>query len=485
MVQLYCNKCQRFLSDRFVEGICPHCNFPDARGDQCDGCQKLLNSVDLIHPRCKTDGGSPIQRDSTHLFLDLPELQPQLKDFIQSRSEEGKWSSNAIAVTNSWLKEGLKPRCITRDLVWGTPVPLKEFEKKVFYVWFDAPIGYPSITANLTPCWEQWWKNPDHVQLYQFMGKDNTPFHTIIFPSSLIGTGDNWTLLHHVNTTEYLNYEGDKFSKSRKTGVFGSHVKEIGIPISVWRYYLFINRPESSDSDFQWKDFIDRNNCELLNNLGNFVNRVMKFVCTPKYNSRIPEFKFGHAPEDQVFISEVNELLKQLIDAMENIKLRLGLQLVMAISSRGNQYLQDNKLDSNLYQTAPERCNSVVGHALNLVALLAPLINPYMPSTSLQIASQLNSDVGIYPLKFQQRLYPEHQVNKPQYLFTKLDETLSAILREKYSGTKAENKAKNNGTTISKRKARSSDPIALFSKLPKEKITPELEKKHNQVQAQS
>jgi methionyl-tRNA synthetase len=201
ITQLYCEVHQSFLADRFVEGICPHCAYEDARGDQCDKCGKLLNATDLVKPRCKLDGASPILRESTHLFLNLTDAQPKLEAWFDEVSKAGGWSSNSITITGSWLKEGLKPRCITRDLTWGTPVPKAGFENKVFYVWFDAPIGYPSITANYTPEWQQWWKNSKDVKLYQFMGKDNVPFHTVIFPSTLMGTSEDWTLLHHLSTT--------------------------------------------------------------------------------------------------------------------------------------------------------------------------------------------------------------------------------------------------------------------------------------------
>ncbi|CAG8777134.1 16053_t:CDS:2, partial [Acaulospora morrowiae] len=239
----------------------------------------------------------------------------------------GKWSANGKNITKSWLKEGLNPRCITRDLKWGTPVPLEEMKDKVFYVWFDAPIGYLSITANYTKEWEKWWKNPEQVKLYQFMGKDNVPFHTVIFPCTLIGTNEDWTLLHHISTSEYLNYENTKFSKSRNIGVFGTDAKDTGIPVSVWRYYLISSRPETSDSIFTWKEFITKNNTELLANLGNFVNRVMKFTAA-KYNSILPAFTVDHEAEQEL-IKKVNTTLTDYIDALENVKLRAGLELAM------------------------------------------------------------------------------------------------------------------------------------------------------------
>ncbi|CAN6458665.1 unnamed protein product [Victoria cruziana] len=209
MQQLYCNTCNRFLADRLVEGTCPTagCEYGDARGDQCEKCGKLLNPTELIDPRCKVCRTSPRIRDTNHLFLELPLLKDKLEEYINRASVAGSWSQNAIQATHAWLKEGLKSRCITRDLKWGVPVPLEKFKDKVFYVWFDAPIGYVSITACYTPEWEKWWKNPENVELFQFMGKDNVPFHTVMFPSTLLGTGENWTLMKTISVTEYLNYE--------------------------------------------------------------------------------------------------------------------------------------------------------------------------------------------------------------------------------------------------------------------------------------
>ncbi|RYG56681.1 hypothetical protein EON66_02290 [archaeon] len=203
--QVYCLGCSKFLADRFIEGVCPLCNYEDARGDQCDKCGKLLNATELLSPKCKANKEHMVEkRTSQHMFLNLPKLEPALREWISASSTTGKWTENSIGITDGWLRSGLKPRCITRDLKWGTPVPMERFKDKVFYVWFDAPIGYISITANYTSQWEQWWMDPKHVQLYQFMGKDNIPFHTVIFPASLIGTGKDWTLLHHVSTTEYV-----------------------------------------------------------------------------------------------------------------------------------------------------------------------------------------------------------------------------------------------------------------------------------------
>ncbi|KAJ3215037.1 putative methionine--tRNA ligase, cytoplasmic protein rar1 [Dinochytrium kinnereticum] len=435
MTQLYCEKHESFLADRFVEGVCPLCSYEDARGDQCDKCGKLLNATELIKPRCKLDGASPVIRDSRHLFLNLSDLQPKLEAWVAESSNKGKWSQNSINITNSWLREGLKPRCITRDLKWGVPVPRPDFDKKVFYVWFDAPIGYLSITANYTDEWEKWWKNPEDVSLYQFMGKDNVPFHTVMFPSSLIGAAQNWTLLHHLSTTEYLQYEGEKFSKSRGVGVFGNNVNDSQIPVDVWRYFLLYNRPETSDSQFAWQPFILANNSELLANLGNYVNRVIKFTAA-KYESVMPEYSLTGEAEVKL-LADVNELLAQYIDTIETLKsLRTGIKLVMDISSLGNNYLQQNKIDNNLFLNQRDRCNTVVGVALNLAYLLSAIVAPYLPKTSESMLRQLNAPTRRITDKWEGNdILPGHSLGKPELLFQRIDEKRVDELRAKYSGS--------------------------------------------------
>ncbi|KAG0261753.1 putative methionine--tRNA ligase, cytoplasmic protein rar1 [Mortierella polycephala] len=436
MLQLYCSQCDRYLADRFVEGTCPRCNYDDARGDQCDQCGNLLNATELINPRCKLDGNRPIQKLSKHMFLDLGKLQPDCEAWYEKASTEGRWSANGKLITQSWFKEGLRLRCITRDLKWGTPVPLEGWEGKVFYVWFDAPIGYPSITATYTKEWEKWWKNPDEVKLYQFMGKDNVPFHSVIFPSTLIGTQERWTLLDTLSTTEYLQYESSKFSKSRGVGIFGNNVQETGVPPSVWRYYLLSNRPETSDSHFLWKDFIARNNNELLANLGNFVNRVIKFV-NAKYESLVPSFETA-APvteSEEKLVREVNEKLKLYIEALDDVKIREGLRLAMEISALGNVYLQENKIDNTLFAEHKDRCDRVVITALNLIYLLSALLFPYMPSTTEAIARQLNAPVRILPEQFAvDAILPGHVIGKAEYLFKRIDEKQEDIWKAKYGG---------------------------------------------------
>ncbi|CAG8030101.1 unnamed protein product [Penicillium salamii] len=444
--QPFCEQHGSFLADRYVEGECPRCHYDDARGDQCDKCGHLLDPFDLINPRCKLDGAAPIRRETKHIHLLLDKLQPQLEKWVHPTIEKGNWPKNSRVITESWLKEGLKGRGITRDLKWGVPVPLEGFENKVLYVWFDACIGYPSITANYTDDWEKWWRNPEDVQLWQFMGKDNVPFHSVIFPSTQIGTGDKWTMLHHLSTTEYLNYEGGKFSKSRGVGVFGTNAKETGVSADVWRYYLLKNRPETSDTQFEWQPFVDANNSELLAKYGNLVNRVIKLV-TASYGSVIPEFT---VPESfNPFLEEVTGHLRQYNEEMEGAHLRAGVVTAMRIAEAGNGLIQANRLDNKLIAEEPERAAAVVGTVLNLIHLLSAVFTPYMPASSKSILEQLNAPLLYIPHGDQLKenwqptsLKAGHKIGKAAYLFTRIDPKKADEWRELFGGSQADRKKK-------------------------------------------
>lgn len=369
--QLLCTKCDRFLADRFVEGTCPHlgCGYEDARGDQCDNCGKLINAVELIRPRCKQCNSAPVIRESKQFFLNLPKVEQQLTKYLDTVWHN--WTNNARTITKSWLKEGLKPRCITRDLKWGVPVPYEGFEKKVFYVWFDAVLGYLSITSKYTKEWEQWWRpqNKDvAIDYFLFMAKDNVPFHSVIFPSILLAINKGHTKPSHIMATEYLNYEDGKFSKSRGIGVFGDNAQESGIPADVWRYYLASARPEGQDSSFSWADLVARNNSELLNNLGNFINRALVF-CEKNFQSTVGEVK---VTEDELnVVALINREIKGYIQSMEKSKLRDGLRHTLSISRHGNQYMQNQQpwvlLKGNGEQI--ERAASVIAFSCNITCM--------------------------------------------------------------------------------------------------------------------
>ncbi|GIL79322.1 hypothetical protein Vretifemale_8708, partial [Volvox reticuliferus] len=445
MQQLYSEAAGKFLADRFVYGTCPKCGYDDARGDQCDGCGNLLNPTELINPRCKLTGTTPVLRSTRHVFLDLPQLSPALQDYITTTSTQGGWSANCVQLTNAWMRDGLKLRCITRDLKWGTPVPLEGYEDKVFYVWFDAPIGYISITAGYTPHWEAWWKNPQDVELVQFMGKDNVPFHTVIFPATQIGTGQPWTMMKSISVTEYLNYEGGKFSKSRGTGVFGNQAQDTGIPVEVWRYYLLANRPEQADTDFKWSDLAAKNNSELLANLGNFVNRALMFVAK-FFEGVVPGATEAGLAEAEELGRIVGPKVEEYISTLERIKLKEGLRIVMSISADGNKFLQDTKPWVAVKEDK-DKCATLVATSVGLVRLLAAVMSPYMPSLSAKILTQmalpLESSIAItdelvagsYRL---QTLVPAgHRIGTPGPLISQIPEEQVEALRARFGGNQA------------------------------------------------
>ncbi|GAA5984239.1 hypothetical protein JCM5350_002876 [Sporobolomyces pararoseus] len=449
--QLYCEKDKRFLADRYVEGTCPKCNYDGARGDQCEHCSVTYESpLELVNPRCSACGATPAARTTAHLHIKLADLQPKIEEFVKKSSETGTWSSNGKAFTDGWLKGGLQSRGMTRDLEWGVKLPKElgeKWENKVMYVWFDAPIGYPSITANYTDDWKMWWRNPENVTLYQFMGKDNVPFHTVLFPGYLIGSGDNWTMLNSISTTDYLQYEGTKFSKSKNVGVFGQNARETGVPPSVWRYYLLQNRPETSDSEFTWDDFVAKANAELLNNLGNFVNRMIKFV-NAKYDSVLLDPKKGEfdyssgsypfSEQDKPFVDEINSLLAAYNDQMEHQKIRAGLATVLHISGRGNQFIQENRVDNALLASNPDRCAEIVLLTINLIYILSSVVHPYMPSTSDSIISQLNAIPRSIPDSFSIDLLPGHKIGTAQHLFSRIDPKMVPVWRAQFGGAAAE-----------------------------------------------
>jgi len=390
--QLYSEGLGKFLADRFVEGTCPRptCGYKDARGDQCDKCGALLNPTELLEPRCKFTGQTPVLRSTRHLFLDLPALEDLLRSYIGELSGREGWSSNAKQVTAAWLRDGLKPRCITRDLKWGVPVPHVGFEDKVFYVWFDAPIGYISITAAYTAEWERWWKAPQDVELVQFLGKDNIPFHTVIFPASLLATGERWTLLERISVTEYLNYEDGKFSKSRGVGVFGDGAQSTGIHADIWRYYLLSVRPEQSDTEFRWSDFAARNNNELLKNLGNFCHRVLDFAAC-KFGGVVPKASDTGAEECVKLGVELSCAVDSYIDCLEKTKLREGLRAALSVSSLGNAFLTSCEPWKSL-KTDVDRASTHVAVALGIVRLLAALLSPFLPTVASLYLSYLGLD---------------------------------------------------------------------------------------------
>jgi methionyl-tRNA synthetase len=442
--QFFCPKCDRFLADRYIKGKCPVCGSAEARGDQCEACGKLLDPTDLKEPLCAACGSSPVLQKTNHLYINLPGIKDKLEGWIKSASVKGFWANNAVQMTQAWIRDGLKERAITRDLKWGIPVPRPGYEKKVFYVWFDAPIGYISITGNLGEeqgkDWREfvdfWWKKPDEVELFQFIGKDNIPFHTVIFPSSLLGSGDNWTMLHHMSSSEYLNYENSKFSKSRGVGVFGTDAMGTGIPADVWRFYIYYNRPEKSDAMFTWKDFQEKVNSELIGNLGNLVNRTLSFV-TRYYDGKLPEAKSDGSLWEQVAKHEAS-----IAEKLDRAELRDAFREIFELSSYANKYFQDNE-PWRLRSDDPQKAASVIRDLVFVVRDLAVLTEPYIPQAAAKIASFLGLKLG-ENLDWKNIGRPEGIGDvkiTSEVLFAKLEDDLVNALREKYSGTQKERAA--------------------------------------------
>ena len=437
--QLYCPSCERFLADRFVEGTCPHCHSEGARGDQCDSCQTLLDPVELINPRCGVCGTTPIPKKTKHLYIDLPKALPLLESWMEKASKEGFWANNAVQVTKSWIRDGLKERCITRDLKWGIPVPKPGYEDKVFYVWFDAPIGYVSISANATKDWKMWWQDPDNVELFQFIGKDNIPFHTVIFPSCQLASGENWTMLHHMSSTEYLNYEGGKFSKSLGIGIFGNDVQDTGIPADVWRFYMFYNRPEKSDVTFTWADFQEKVNGELIGNLSNLVNRTLTFI-----KRFYPDNALLSAPIDEQLHAQIRAKEAEIEALMERSEERDGLRQILALSSIGNKAFQDGE-PWKMRNQDPQKAMSLLKTLVYLIRDLAVMVEPFMPTTSARMLTFLGckderwnvvgSTTGIT------------EFGEPELLFTKLEDVQIEELRARFSGSQEERKQKEQTNT--------------------------------------
>ena len=460
--QLFCTHCNMFLADRYVDGTCPKCGSTGARGDQCDACGALLDPIELKDPKCHTCGCTPEVRETKHLYIDLPKLSKNLDSWMQKASVEGKWSDNAVNITKAWIRDGLNERAITRDLKWGIPVPKAGYENKVFYVWFNAPIGYMSITKQLSNelikagkksfDWKSWWlpeeseeaKGKSKVDLFQFIGKDNIPFHTVIFPCTLLGSPHNWTKLHHMSSTEYLNYEDGKFSKSRGIGVFGTDAMETGIPADAWRFYIFYNRPEKQDFQFTWKDFQEKLNSELIGNLGNLVNRTLLFV-NKYYEGKIPD-----APVDEELWSEVKALEKKATDYLEWADLKDAFHTMFEISDICNKRFQAGEPWKTRTE-APEKAALLIHNLCYVIKDLMIMMNPYMPQYTQLIMSYFGkavqeSKVGMETkpgLTWADLGKTEGltTVGPTQIYFTPMDQKTMLAFKEKFGGIQSERKA--------------------------------------------
>ncbi len=481
--QLFCPSCNMFLADRFVNGTCPKCGSTKARGDQCDECGSLLDPIELKEPRCATCNSKPEVRETKHLYIDLPSISPKLAKWMEKTSIEGKWSDNAINITKAWIRDGLNERAITRDLKWGIPVPKAGYEDKVFYVWFNAPIGYMSITKQLanemakagkkTFDWKSWWlpeeseeaKDKEDVKLFQFIGKDNIPFHTVIFPCTLLGTDENWTKLYHMSSTEYLNYEDGKFSKSRGVGVFGTDAIETGIKADAWRFYIFYNRPEKQDYQFTWKEFREKYNGELIGNLGNLVNRTLLFV-NKYYDGKIPD-----APLDEEIWAKVKEKEEKITEYLEWAELKDAFHQIFAISDIGNKAFQDTEPWKTRI-SEPERAAKLIKTLCYMIKDLMIMCHPYMPQFSEKILSFLGKEIS-EPCFGQEKVEGGLTwqdlgkteglscVGQTEVFFTPLDQKTADAFKLKFSGSQKERGEEKSENKKSKKEKKAVPEIKL------------------------
>nr|WP_267505946.1 methionine--tRNA ligase [Borreliella garinii] len=425
--QFFCNKDSIFLADRYVIGECPECQ-SIAKGDQCENCSKLLNPIDLINPKCIICKSKPVLKKTNHLYIDLPKIKTKLEEWIKNSTASKNWNTNALKMTNAFLRDGLKERAITRDLKWGIPVPKKGYENKVFYVWFDAPIGYISITKNIVKNWESWWKNNEQVNLVQFIGKDNILFHTVIFPCIEIGSKENWTILNQLSSSEYLNYENLKFSKSEGTGIFGNDVITTGIPSDVWRFYIYYNRPEKSDFQFMWQDLMERVNTELIDNFSNLVNRVLTFQ--KKF--------FGDVIEtieiQNKFWKQIIPKYNKILNLFKKTELKSALKEILKISSLGNKIFQDNE-PWKRKDSSPQETKELISNLIYLVRDLSILMMPFIPETSKKIQKFFGNSYQ-FSTKILGTKSGIKRIEFTEILFNKLDQKKINNLKLKYSGEK-------------------------------------------------
>lgn len=457
--QLFCPKCQRFLADRYVNGTCPKCGSKGARGDQCDDCGSLLDPTELLEPKCATCGSTPEIRETKHLYIDLPSIAKNLDEWMAKASVEGKWSENAINITKAWIRDGLNERAITRDLKWGIPVPKDGYENKVFYVWFNAPIGYMSITKQLANelnaqnkksfDWKSWWlpseseeaKSKEKVDLFQFIGKDNIPFHTVIFPCTLIGSGHDYTKLFHMSSTEYLNYEDGKFSKSRGVGVFGSDAIETGIPADAWRFYIFYNRPEKQDFQFTWKDFMEKMNSELIGNLGNLVNRTLLFV-NKYYEGKIPD-----APVETEFWNEIKAREEKITQLLEWAELKEAFREMFMISDLCNKKFQAAE-PWKTRTTDSEKAASLLKNLCYVIKDLMIMLHPYMPQYTQKVMSYFGKTIQESKIGFETKsgytwadlgsTEGLEKIGPTEIYFTPMDQKTMLAFKEKFGGNQKE-----------------------------------------------
>ncbi len=423
-------KAGRFLPDRYVEGICPHCGFEDARGDQCDDCGKTLDPHELKNPRSKLNPDSPIEfRDTDHFFFLLNKIQPDLEEYVAANTDH--WRPNTINFTQNWLREGLQDRAITRDLTWGVPIPLEGYDDKRIYVWFEAVCGYFSAAQEWGkdqadgPDHTHWWMNSD-TKAYYFLGKDNIPFHTIIWPGILTAVNkqraaDGQPLLqlpYDVPANEFLNLDGQQFSKSRGISIAVHDVLD-RFDADAVRYYLSINMPEQRDSDWTWDDFLAKVNDELVGSIGNLANRILRF--TENNLGRIP--RTTDADLDAKVLPEIEACRSDMAQHLDAVQLKKAIRRMLSFAAFGNQTMQE-AAPWKVFKQDPEQGEAVLGSLLRVVKALAVFMAPYMPHAADKLWAALAESGSVHDAAWEQCAADlQHGSDLPasEALFRKLD----------------------------------------------------------------
>jgi methionyl-tRNA synthetase len=460
--QLYDEKAEQFLADRFVTGTCPKCDNPEAYGDQCEKCGSTLNATDLINPKSTITGTTPILKSTKHWFLPLNEYTNFLNEWI-IEGHKNDWKPNVYGQVKSWVDAGLEPRAVTRDLDWGIDVPVDGAEGKKLYVWFDAPIGYISSTkewaAREGKNWEDYWKKED-TKLVHFIGKDNIVFHCIIFPAMLKAEG-SYILPENVPANEFLNLEGNKLSTSKNWAVWlHEYLLDFPDKQDALRYALTANAPETKDNDFTWKDFQARNNNELASIYGNFINRVV--VLTNKYYDGIVPTPNEFSEVDEQVLAELKAYPSVISSSLERYRFREAQGELMNVARLGNKYLADEE-PWKMVKENPERVKTQMYVALQIASALAILSEPFLPFTSKKLTEILNIELNNWNVDFDQwnLVKPSHKIGQAQILFAQIEDAEIQKQIDKLEATKVANKAENAVTEPQKETSTFED----FSKL--------------------
>lgn len=445
--QFYDEKAKMFLPDRYVEGTCPRCGNEQARSDECENCGSLYDPAELKNPKSKVSGGTPTLKETTHYYFPLGKYQPALEKYVDEMNEKYGWKDNVLQYCRGWFKDGLKERAITRDLDWGIKVPVDSAAGKVIYVWFEAVLGYISSTKeyselkNNPDLWKKYWQDVN-TKYIAFIGKDNVVFHTIIFPAILMawneGKKEKYCLPQNVPANEFLNFEGKKFSKSRGWGIDVDEFLNL-FPADLLRYTLAANLPESRDTDFYWKEFQLRNNSELADILGNFINRTFTFV-HKHFDGKVPaRGKLEKIDEDM--LNEIGGYPNRVADLFEKFRIRDGVNEIMNLARDGNKYFNDSEPWVTV-KSDKEKCGTTLNICLQAIYTLAELFYPVLPFSSEKLFKMLNAKPVEWGESGKSFLKKGHQINSAEILFPKIEDEVIEEQISKLGNPEVQNEKK-------------------------------------------